>query len=74
MQLTLKALRINAGLTQAEGAKKIGVSETTLHKYEAGKTFPDVPVIKAIEEAYGVKYADILFFILLIRFKCKYIR
>ena len=48
MKLTLKAIRANANLTQGEAAKRIGVSERTWANYEVGKTFPDVPTIKAI--------------------------
>lgn len=61
MKLTLKAIRANANLTQGEAAKRIGVSERTWANYEVGKTFPDVPTIKAIEKAFNVKYDDIIF-------------
>ena len=61
MQLTLKALRVNKNLTQDEAAKAIGVSKYTWANYEVGKTYPDVPTIKAIEKVFGVKYSDILF-------------
>ena len=42
-------------------AKLMGISLSTLQNYEAGKTFPDVPVIKRIEELYDVEYKDIIF-------------
>lgn len=61
MKLTLKAIRANANLTQEEAAKRIGVSERTWANYEVGKTFPDVPTIKAIEKVFNVKYDDIIF-------------
>lgn len=61
MQLTLKAARKNKNLNQEEAAKLIGISVDTLHNYENQKTFPDVPIIKKIEDAYGVKYEDIIF-------------
>lgn len=61
LQLTLKAARKNKNLNQEEAAKLIGISADTLHNYENQKTFPDVPIIKKIEEAYGVKYEDIIF-------------
>ena len=50
MAITLKAARVNKGLTQKEAAKLIGISEPSLVNYEAGKTFPNVPTIKKIEE------------------------
>lgn len=63
MALTLKAARVNAGLTQKKAADKLGVSVATLHAYEVGKAYPNVCVVKRIEQAYGVTYNDIIFFI-----------
>ena len=61
MKLTLKAIRANKGLTQEEAAKLIGVGIDTLSNYERGLTYPDVPIIKKIEEVYGIEYKDIIF-------------
>jgi len=61
MIITFRAARVNAGLSQEDAAKKMGISVYTLANYEAGKTFPDVPAIKRIEELYGVEYKDIFF-------------
>ncbi|MBQ9313535.1 MAG: helix-turn-helix transcriptional regulator [Clostridia bacterium] len=61
MAMTLKAIRINKGLSQEEAAKLIGVGSDTLSNYERGITFPDIPVLKKIEEVYEVKYDDINF-------------
>lgn len=61
MAITLKAARVNKGLNQSEAAMRIGISLYTLQNYEAGKTFPDVPIIKKIEDVYGVRYADLIF-------------
>ena len=36
-QITLKAARVNSGLTQEEMASKLGVSREALIKWEAGK-------------------------------------
>ena len=62
MALTLKAARVNKGLTQKEAAKLLGISVTALLSYERGKSFPNVQTVKKIEDLYGVPYADILFF------------
>ncbi len=62
-QITLKAARANKNMSQAEAAKKLGVSVDTLLNWEAGKTFPKVPQIRKIEELYGVEYRDIYFFV-----------
>ena len=61
-KLTLKAARVNAHMTQAEAAEKIGVSLTTLVNYEKATSFPDVRTLKRIEDAYGVEYRDLQFF------------
>ncbi len=61
MGITLKAARINIGLTVEEAAKIIGISKDTLSNYERARTFPDVPTIKKMEDLYGVEYKDIIF-------------
>lgn len=62
MKLSLKALRINKGYTQEQASNLIGISVETLAKYEKGTTYPDIPVLKKIEEVYGTKYDNINFF------------
>lgn len=59
--MTLKAARVNAGLTQKKAAEMLGVSEYTLINYEKGKSSPDVRVLKKIENLYGVPYHRIIF-------------
>ncbi len=61
MQITLRAARVNKGLTQKEMASLIGVNHTTILKWEKGETYPDVINIRKIEEVLGVKYDDIIF-------------
>ena len=61
MAITLKALRINKGFDQKSAAEILGVTPETLGRWEAGKTFPNVLQITAIERLYGVNYADINF-------------
>ena len=61
MAISLKALRVNAGLDQRKAAEQIGVTPETLGKWENGKTFPNVPQITKLEDLYGVKFADIDF-------------
>ena len=61
MAVTLKAARNNTGLNQDEAAEKLGISSVTLHRYESGKSFPDVPVIKSIEALYGIPFSGIEF-------------
>ena len=62
LSISLKACRVNKKLTQVEAAKTLGMSKEALISYEAGRTFPDVPTIKKMEELYDVQYSDINFF------------
>ena len=41
-QITLKAARVNAGLTQTDVAKAIGKSKSTVLKWEKGKCDIDI--------------------------------
>ena len=61
MAITLKSARVNKGYTQVQAAKLIGITEDTLSNYERGKSFPTVPIIKKIEEVYGIPYNDLIF-------------
>ena len=61
MSITMKAARVNQNLNQAEAAKLLGISRKTLQNYEAGTSFPDVPILKRIESLYKVSYSDIIF-------------
>ena len=61
MEITLKSARVNKGLTQEQAAKLIGVTTDTLSNYERGKSFPDVLVIKKIEDVYGIPYSNLKF-------------
>ena len=61
MAITLKAARVNRGLTQAEAAQGLGITPITLSAWENGRGYPDVPAIKRIEKLYGIAYADIIF-------------
>lgn len=58
---TLKSARVMAGLNQEDAASMIGISKETLSNYERGKSFPDVPTLKKIEDLYGVEYKDLIF-------------
>lgn len=60
-KISLRAARVNAGLTQNEAAKKIGVTRDTLRNWETGKSSPNVVIFKTIEKVYGMSYDDISF-------------
>ncbi len=59
--LTLKEIRERKGFKQTEAAQMIGISVDTLGNYERGKSYPDIPVLRKIEEVYGVSYTNIIF-------------
>ena len=54
VKLTLKGARANAGLTQADVAKALGVSTNTVHNWEKGASFPDIQQCNQLCELYGV--------------------
>lgn len=60
-RISLKAARVNSGLSQNEAAKRLGISRATLQNYESGNTVPDILMSRKIEEVYGFP-ADFIFF------------
>lgn len=60
-QITLKAARVNVGLTRAAVAEKLDISISTVKNWENGKTFPKQPQIEQLCEIYGVAYDNIFF-------------
>jgi DNA-binding XRE family transcriptional regulator len=59
MRITLKAARVNRGLTQNDVAQALGVTKKTVSSWENGKTVPNIDKIEAICALYGLKYDDI---------------
>lgn len=51
----IKSLRIAAGLTQAELAKKIETTQERICMWERGKIKPSVDMLKKLSAAFGVK-------------------
>lgn len=60
-KITLPAARKNAGLTQRDLARICGVSESTVHNWERGKSEPSISQARKIGEVCGIHYDDILF-------------
>lgn len=56
MAMTLKAARVNAGLTQKEAAKKLGVSYQTLSRYEKN---PKLVTVKTILKMCDLYHTDL---------------
>ena len=59
--MTLRMTRELLGKKKEKAAKLIGVSTDTLGNYERGKSYPDIPVLRKIEEVYGIPYDRIIF-------------
>ena len=62
MAIHLKAARINAGYTQAQAAKALGIAKTTLMNYEQYKTTPSIELAKRIARLYNTTVDNIIFF------------
>ena len=61
MKFTLKAARVQAGLTQDEVARKLNKSKNTIVSYEKGRSSPDIETGKALAKIYGMSVDDIIF-------------
>jgi DNA-binding XRE family transcriptional regulator len=61
IKITLKAARVNAGLSQKEAAKALDVCNKTLCAWETGKSCPAANKIDAICNLYGIAYDNINF-------------
>ncbi len=59
--ITLKAARVNAGLTLAEASKLFGINKDTLSKYERDSTNVPRPFMMKIEEVYKIPLENIFF-------------
>ena len=61
MKITLRAARVNAGLTLDEVTKIVKKSKNTLISYEKGRSVPDIETGKTLATLYGVSVDDIIF-------------
>jgi DNA-binding XRE family transcriptional regulator len=60
MKVTLKAARINKGLTQEDVAKALNVTKKTVGSWEMGKTMPKIDKIENLCSLLGCRYDDII--------------
>ena len=58
--LLIRELRESKGMTQLELAEKIGLSDRAVSKWECGKGLPDISMITAIAEVFGVGAQQLL--------------
>ena len=61
IKITLRAARVNAGLSQKEAAKELGISNRTLCKWESYLSFPPANKISEICDLYRVSYDNLNF-------------
>ena len=59
MKVSIRALRVNAGLKQQEVAKKMGVNVGTIRNWERLSTFPDALQLKEMCSIYKCSLDDI---------------
>lgn len=57
---TIKVLREKSGMTQAEFAEKLMVSDKTVSKWETGKGFPDISLLGPITETLHISVSELL--------------
>lgn len=56
----IRALREKRGMTQAELAEKLCVSDKTVSKWETGKGYPDISLLAPIAGVLGVSVTELL--------------
>ncbi len=56
----IRELREKKGLTQAELAERLYVSDKTISKWENGKGYPDITLLEAIAGAFGISVTELL--------------
>lgn len=61
MRMTIKALRVNVGLTQIEFAKKVNVNVKTVQNWESGASCPRADKMPEICTVLGCQINDIIF-------------
>lgn len=61
MKITLKAARVNAGLSSEEAAKELGVTRLTLYNWENNKISPRIEYVRKMCELYNCPFDMIRF-------------
>ena len=54
MKISLRAGRVNAGLTQTQVEQATGFARSTLFRWETGKGFPRIDDLTTLCELYGM--------------------
>lgn len=61
LRISLAAARVNAGLTQDDVAKKLGIGKQTLVSWEKGETEPKISQGMALSTLYKIPLDNIFF-------------
>ena len=56
----IKALREKYGMTQAELAHRLCVSDKTISKWETGKGYPDISLLEPIAKIFGISITELI--------------
>ena len=59
IKVSIAACRVNAGLTQAELADKMGISIPTVASWEKGKGSPDLNQLRILSQLSGIPMDNI---------------
>lgn len=54
LKISLAAARVNAGFTQADVAKKMGVTKSTVINWEKGRITPRIAEIEMMSRLYNI--------------------
>jgi DNA-binding XRE family transcriptional regulator len=60
MAISIKAARVNAGLTQTEVADHVGKTKNTIASYESYTTTPDIQTAQAMAKLFKMSVDDII--------------
>lgn len=61
MGITLRAARVNIGLTQTQAAEKLDVTKATIASYEEYKTSPTIATALRMAQLYNQRLEDLIF-------------
>ena len=59
-QISIKAARVNAGLTQKQAAEKLGISDQTLSRYEKNSGLVKQATLEKMYSIYKIDKKQIL--------------
>lgn len=60
MAISIKAARVNSGMTQKEVGDAVGKSKNTIASYEAYTTTPDIQTAQAMATLFNMSIDDII--------------